>query len=115
VLTSGTRQTSNIARFDLTTASSARTAIDSLETILNKINLERGNIGASQSRLQSSLSVSLASTVAFSAAHSRIVDADIAAESGQLVRTQIVREAAASVLAQANQQPALALSLLRAS
>ena len=49
----------------------------------------------------------------FSAAESRIRDADIAAEAGNLIRVQILQQAATSVLAQANQAPQLALTLLR--
>lgn len=48
----------------------------------------------------------------YMAANSRITDADIAEESSTLVRLQILREAASAVLAQANQQPSLAIKLL---
>ena len=48
----------------------------------------------------------------FQAAESRIRDADIAQEAAELVRLQILQQASASVLAQANTQPALALQLL---
>jgi flagellin len=48
----------------------------------------------------------------FVAANSRIRDADFAGETAELTRTQIIQQAAASVMAQANQQPALALQLL---
>jgi flagellin len=47
------------------------------------------------------------------AAESRISDVDVAQETSALIRTQILQQAAASILAQANQQPQLALSLLR--
>ena len=56
--------------------------------------------------------VSNAAAENFQAARSRILDADIASESAELVRTQILQQAASAVLAQANQQPALALQLL---
>jgi flagellin len=49
----------------------------------------------------------------FAAAAGRIMDADVAEESAALTRTQILQQAGAAVLSQANQQPALALQLLR--
>jgi flagellin len=69
-------------------------------------------IGAFQSRLDVALSVLQSSRDNFITAGSRIRDADIAAESADLVRAQILQRAAAGVLAQSNQQPALALQLL---
>ena len=53
-----------------------------------------------------------ASSSAIETALSRITDADIAEETAKLIRTQINQQAAAAVLAQANQQPSLALRLL---
>ena len=50
----------------------------------------------------------------FAAAESRIIDADIAREAADLVRTQILQQAATAVLAQANQAPVLTLKLLTA-
>ena len=74
---------------------------------------QRGVIGANQSRVAIALNSLASSRENFSAAESRIRDADIAAEAGNLIRTQILQQAATSVLSQANQAPQLALTLLR--
>lgn len=97
----------------LITAADARATIDSSKELLDKLSLERGSIGAIQSRLQSALGTLGATIENYAQASSRIQDADIAGESAELVRLGILRESAAAVLAQANSQPALALSLLR--
>jgi flagellin len=73
---------------------------------------QRGVIGANQSRIGIALSNLSSSKENFKAAESRIRDADVAAEAGNLIRTQILQQAASSVLAQANQSPQLALVLL---
>ena len=49
----------------------------------------------------------------FNAAESRIRDVDVASEAAELTRTNILQQAAAAMLSQANQQPSLALSLLQ--
>jgi len=72
----------------------------------------RGNLGSAQSRINTALGVIGTSRENYLAANSRILDADIAGETGTLTRTQILQQAGAAVLAQANQAPALALRLL---
>lgn len=72
-----------------------------------------GTYGAVMSRLQSAHSVVSVARENSKAAESRIRDVDVAQESAELVRTQIVQQAATAILAQANQQPQLALSLLQ--
>jgi flagellin len=74
--------------------------------------MQRGEIGAFQSRTDVAINVLQVSSENFKAAESRIRDADIADESSRLVRLNILQQAASSVLAQANQQPALAFQLL---
>ena len=63
-------------------------------------------------RLAVALSTLAVARENFAAAESRIMDADIAEESSLLVRTQILQQAGAAVLGQANLQPSLALRLL---
>lgn len=72
-----------------------------------------GTYGAVQSRLASASNVLMVSRENSAAAESRIRDVDVAEESSQLIKSQILQKVASSVLAQANQQPALAISLLR--
>ena len=72
----------------------------------------RGFIGAVQNRFVSAISSLSVASENLSAARSRIQDADVAQETAELTRTQILIQAGVSVLAQANQLPSVALSLL---
>jgi flagellin len=86
--------------------------IDSIDNALSNVTAQRANIGAYQNRLESnvnSLAVSTENTVA---AQSRIRDTDVAAEMAKFTQSQILSNASASLLAQANQAPSIALSLL---
>lgn len=104
--------TSTATPIDLKTQSSARGALETLKGTRERITAELGAIGAAQSRLLvAANNVRTMREYSLSAA-SRITDADMAAESANLVQAQIRRETGAAILAQANQSPALALSLL---
>lgn len=98
--------------FKLTSRADALQALSLFDKSLNRLSAQRGTIGAFQSRIGVAANVLQASSENFKAAESRIRDADIALESSQLVRLNILQKAASAVLAQANQQPALALKLL---
>ena len=98
--------------FDLSTQSGALSALDSLETNLDLINQIVARIGSSQSRISTSLGVLQVASENTAAAESQIKDADVAFESARLVRLNLLQQASAAILAQANQQPAIALSLL---
>jgi flagellin len=96
----------------LTTASNAQQSIASIDIALNTVNSSRANLGAAQNALEA-VSRNQAITIEnLSAANSRIRDVDVASETSELVRYQILMQAGTSVLAQANQLPSLALSLL---
>ena len=113
VLLGSTREGVNpLLNFSLKTKSESLQALAPLDRKLDSLNAQRGYIGAFQSRLDVASNVLQVSTENFRAAESRIRDADIAKEAAELVRTQILQQAASAVLAQANQQPALALQLL---
>ena len=73
---------------------------------------QRGQIGAFQSRVETATRNLYQSSMAYQQANTRITDADVAEESSRLVTSQITRQVAAAVLAQANQQPEIALRLL---
>lgn len=98
---------------DLTSQSSARSWIDNLYQQLNRISSQTGSLGAYQSRLSVAINNLHTSRENFLAANSRILDADIAEESSRLVTHRILQQIGASVLAQANIQPQLALKLLQ--
>ncbi|MBN8548647.1 MAG: PD40 domain-containing protein [Deltaproteobacteria bacterium] len=104
-----------ISGFTLTSAASARGALDSVMASIQNIASARGQLGAGAARLETASRVLTTQVQESKAANSRIVDADIASESAQLVRNQILQQSASAVLAQANQQPAITLSLLRIS
>jgi flagellin len=97
---------------DVTSAANASAALTSIDTAIDTISTARGNLGAAQNRLTSAISSILNTRENLSAAESRIRDVDVAIETADLTRNSILQQAAVSVLAQANTQPQLALSLL---
>jgi flagellin len=76
------------------------------------VNAMRANFGAMQNRLQSTIANLMVANENLSAANSRIRDTDIAAESAELTRNSILKQAGISVLGQANQAQQMALKLL---
>jgi flagellin len=108
-----TTDTSNAKYVSLATQAQAREALDTTDQALARITAELSNIGAAQSRMQTMLATLTVDRENAVSAAGRILDADVAAESAQLIRSQILQQSAQSVLAQANQLPTLALSLLR--
>ncbi|MFM8312683.1 MAG: flagellin [Deltaproteobacteria bacterium] len=99
--------------FNVSNRDDARDGLDSIDEALVKVNDIRARVGASQSRLQTTISAQGIFTENLMAAKSRIRDADITRETSNLTRDSILRQAGVAVLTQANQTPALALSLLR--
>lgn len=90
----------------------AQTSMDVLDRALVSVNAIRANFGAMQNRLQSTSANIAISDENLSAANSRIRDADIAAESAELTRNNILMQAGVSVLGQANSIANIALKLL---
>ena len=93
-------------------AEDSRDALDRFGSRLSELSNARANIGAFQAQINVELNLLSASKEAFAAARSRIEDADIASEAARLVKQNILQQAGALILAQANQQPAIALQLL---
>ena len=101
---------------DSTTAAgqmSARSALDAVKGAISSLTANRGTLGAAQSRLQVTIANLQVARENFAAAESQIRDVDVASEAADLTRLNILQQAGAAVLAQANQQPSLALSLLQ--
>ena len=92
--------------------SASRAALDAVNSAISSLASTRGNLGAAESRLKVAINNLSVARENFAAAESRIRDVDVASEAAELTRLNILQQASASVLAQANQQPALALSLL---
>ncbi len=99
---------------DISTAESARRMLDKLDIDQNRVVYGQSSIGVAQSRLETKLNNLTSARLSFQEAESRIRDADIAQEAANLVRLQITQQVSAQILGQANLQPQLALSLLRA-
>jgi flagellin len=101
------------ADIDLRSHQGATAALSYLDTRLEEISKSRTLLGAYQSRLGFAADHAAMMAEQQEAALSRIQDLDYAAEVGKLTRAQILQQAAASMLAQANSQPRLILQLLR--
>ncbi|GAG93527.1 unnamed protein product, partial [marine sediment metagenome] len=86
-----TREVTSMPRLSMLTAEDARTAMDVLDTALDRVSSELGAIGAIQSRLQIAHSTLTVSAENYRAAESRIKDADIAQESADLLRRNILQ------------------------
>jgi flagellin len=97
---------------DMSSISSARSALESIDESIAKIAEPRAQLGALQTRLNSISSSLSVYEENMTAAKSRIVDADIGKESAEIVKAQVLQKAGVAVLAQANVAPALALKLL---
>ena len=98
----------------LNSAASANTAvIAALDNALTVVNDNRANLGAVQSRFENTISYLRTAVENQSAARGRIMDADFAAETANLSRTQILQQACTAMIAQANQLPQNVLKLLQ--
>ena len=95
------------------TATAIHTVIDNIDTALNTVNNQRATMGASQSRFDAVISNLQISVENQSAARSRIMDADFAAETANLSRANILQQAGNAMVAQANQMPQQVLRLLQ--
>lgn len=95
------------------TSGGVRSAIDSIDLAIKKIDHFRATLGAVQNRFTTTISNLQSSVENQSAAKSRIMDADFAAETAKLSRSQILQQAGTAMLAQANQSGQGVLSLLR--
>ncbi|MDH4378971.1 MAG: flagellin [Vampirovibrionales bacterium] len=97
----------------LATNANAIATIALVDTAIGTVNTRRSGIGAVANRLENAASNLMSSVENLSAAESRIRDVDVAAESAALVRNQVLQQASAAMLSQANQLPSVALSLLK--
>jgi len=91
----------------------AQVSLAQVDEAINRVNAMRAGLGAFQNRLQSTSQNLLTAEENYAAANSRIRDTDIAAESTELSKNNILMQAATSVLGQANTQSQLALKLLQ--
>lgn len=95
------------------TAANAQTAITAIDTAIASLNTIREGFGAGINRLQTAVANVQSTRTNLSAAYSRVKDVDVAEETAAMSRQQVLTQAGAAVLSQANSAPQLALSLLR--
>lgn len=101
-----------IAETEIAAQSAARFALDAISDAIGSVTRSRGNLGAAESRLEVTIGNLQVARENFKAAESRIRDVDVASEAAELTRLNILQQAGSAILAQANQQPQLALRLI---
>jgi len=91
---------------------SAQSNLETIDSALNTLSSSRANLGAMQNRLQSAVNNLAIYDENLSAARSRISDIDMASETAELAKNNILTQSGVSVLSQANQNPMVALKLM---
>ena len=107
-----TAATLGVSGLDVSSDTNAAAALSTIDAALTQVSTSLANLGAVGNRFQTTISNIQDFSEALSAADSRIKDVDVAQETSSLARTEVLQQAGVSVLAQANQQPQLALKLL---
>ena len=102
-----------VADLDITDFGKATHSLKTVDSALQYIAGERAKLGALQSRFETSIAALQVTSENMSASRGRILDADFAAETANLSRTQILQQAGTAMVAQANQLPQGVLALLR--
>jgi len=108
----GVNSEKSVNSVDISTRAGAVEALDVIDLALEDVSSQRAKLGALQNRLESTINNLSTTSENLTASRSRILDADFAQETAQLSRNQIIQQAGVSILAQANQQPQVALALL---
>ena len=105
--------TLGLSVLDIGSGGTPTTAVSQLDDAINAVSRVRGQFGAAQNRLSTTIANLQIQSENLSAAESRIRDVDVAVETSALTRNSILQQAAISILAQANTQPQAALTLLQ--
>ncbi|MGD9950500.1 MAG: flagellin, partial [Desulfobulbus sp.] len=106
-------QLESVTAIDISDVAGANDALKIVDSALSKIDAQRGELGAMQNRFESTISNLQNVAENLTAARSRILDADIAQETSNMTKNNILQQAGVSILTQANQTPQLALQLLQ--
>jgi flagellin len=109
---SSTLEFLGLSNEQVSTKAGAQISLSRLDDALVQVNGVRANLGALQNRLTSTIQNLGITEENFSEANSRIRDVDVAAETAEMTKNNILNQAGVSVLAQANQAPTFALKLL---
>jgi flagellin len=94
------------------TSANALTAITNIDAAVASLGLSQGTVGTGQNRLQFAIELAQSQISSFSAAESRIRDADVAAEAANLTKAQVLQQSTLAALAHANSAPQAVVSLL---
>jgi flagellin len=94
------------------TSANALTAITNIDAAVAALGLAQGTVGTGQNRLQFAIELAQSQISSFSAADSRIRDADVAAEAANLTKAQVLQQSTLAALAHANSAPQAVVSLL---
>ncbi|HEU5109444.1 MAG TPA: flagellin [Micromonosporaceae bacterium] len=103
----------NLSGLDFTDASTAATAVETIDTEIESVSTARAQLGAYQNRLEHTINNMNVAIENLSASESRIRDTDMAQEMVSFTRAQILSQAGTAMLSQANQAPQGVLQLLR--
>ena len=103
---------STLSTIGISTAAAASAAITKVDAALATVTSTRADLGAKQNRFSSIVRSNDNAAQNLSSSRSRVLDTDYAAESASLAKSSVLQQASSSMLAQANQQPQIALSLL---
>ena len=103
----------NTGTVNVTTQALASASLANLDTDISQVSTQRATFGSVQNRFEAVISNLQNYVENLQAARSRILDADFAAETANLTRSQILQQAGTAILSQANSLPQTALSLLR--
>lgn len=103
----------NLTAMSFTSVDKAQSILAGVDAMIGAIDAKRAQLGAVQNRFQSTIRNQTNIIENLSSARSRMKDADFATETANLTRAQILQQASSTILAQANQRPQSALSLLQ--
>jgi flagellin len=105
--------TLGLASVNVSTAANAQSALGNLDSAISAVAAARATYGATQNRFAATIDSLQVTSQNFTAAVSRIQDADVAYETSQFTKNQVLVQSGIAVLAQANALPQQALALLR--
>ena len=103
----------SVSAMDISTVAGSNAALTSIDAALQTVNSTRAALGAVQNRFSSTIENLQTGSENLTASRSRIQDADFAAETANLSRAQVLRQAGTAMVAQANQMPQQVLQLLK--
>ncbi|RTR39331.1 flagellin FliC [Shewanella canadensis] len=106
------KTTLSVGALVLTTSANRASALGAIDKAIKTIDTQRGDLGAIQNRLSHNISNSANTQANVADAKSRIVDVDFAKETSTMTKNQVLQQTGSAMLAQANQLPQIALSLL---